>query len=116
MGDDPIHHPGFDYIYCVRRDLLAGTERPDQLLDSAPRSSFASLGWLLLSFLFSIYINNFGNFSATYGSIGGIILLLLWLYLSAMLLIIGGQINAVMQGRRHSRKRLHRKKTALPGK
>ncbi len=81
-----------------------------------PGAAFASLGWLLLSFLFSIYINNFGNFSATYGSIGGMILLLLWLYLSAMLLIIGGQLNAVMQGRRHSRKRLKQKKTALPGK
>ncbi|MGM0899129.1 MAG: YihY/virulence factor BrkB family protein [Bacillota bacterium] len=79
-----------------------------------PGAAFASIGWLALSFLFSIYINNFGNFSATYGSIGGIILLLLWLYLSAMILIIGGQINAVMQGRRNSRKRIAEKKTALP--
>lgn len=79
-----------------------------------PGAAFASVGWLTVSFLFSIYVNNFGNFSATYGSIGGIILLLLWLYLSAMLLIIGGQINAVMQGRRSSKKRLRKKKTALP--
>lgn len=61
---------------------------------------FTTVGWLILSYGFSIYINNFGNFSATYGSIGGIIILMLWLYLSAMLLLIGGQVNAVAQGRR----------------
>lgn len=61
---------------------------------------FTTIGWLIISYGFSIYINNFGNFSATYGSIGGIIILMLWLYLSAMLLLIGGQVNAVMQGRR----------------
>lgn len=64
-------------------------------------AAFTTIGWLAVSFGFSIYINNFGNFSATYGSIGGIILMLLWLYISAMLLLIGGQFNAVMQGRRN---------------
>ncbi|MDN7247445.1 YihY/virulence factor BrkB family protein [Planococcus shenhongbingii] len=62
-------------------------------------AAFTAVGWLIISYAFSIYINNFGNFSATYGSIGGIIILMLWLYISAMLLLIGGQINAVMQGR-----------------
>ena len=62
-------------------------------------AGFTAVGWILVSYVFSIYINNFGNFSATYGSIGGIIMLMLWLYLSAMLLLVGGQINAVMQGR-----------------
>lgn len=61
---------------------------------------FTTVGWLIISYGFSTYINNFGNFSATYGSIGGIILMMLWLYISAMLLLIGGQMNAVMQGRR----------------
>ena len=64
-------------------------------------AAFAAIGWLLTSYLFSIYISNFGNFSATYGSIGGIIILMLWLYVSAMVLIVGGQINAVMKERRH---------------
>lgn len=64
-------------------------------------AAFTTIGWLAVSYGFSIYINNFGNFSATYGSIGGIILMLLWLYISAMLLLIGGQFNAVMQGRRN---------------
>lgn len=68
-------------------------------------AAFAAIGWLLTSYLFSIYISNFGNFSATYGSIGGVIILMLWLYISAMLLIIGGQINAVMKERQHFKKK-----------
>lgn len=71
-------------------------------------AAFAAVGWLGISYLFSIYVSNFGNFSATYGSIGGVIILMLWLYISAMILIIGGQINAVMKERRH----LQKQKTA----
>lgn len=71
-------------------------------------AAFTTIGWLAISYGFSIYINNFGNFSATYGSIGGIILLLLWLYISAMLLLIGGQFNAVMQGRRNKLARMRK--------
>lgn len=63
-------------------------------------AAFTAIGWLAVSYGFSLYINNFANYSATYGSIGGIIVLLVWLYLCAMLLLAGGQINAVFQGRR----------------
>lgn len=57
---------------------------------------FAALGWVLVSFLFSFYVNNFGNFSSTYGSLGGVIVLMIWLYLSGMILILGGEINATL--------------------
>lgn len=63
-------------------------------------AAFTAIGWLGVSYGFSVYINNFSDYSATYGSIGGIIIMMLWLYVSAMLLLIGGQINAVMQGKR----------------
>jgi len=71
------------------------------ILSALGGAAFAATGWLATSYLFSIYISNFGNFSATYGSIGGVIILMLWLYISAMILIVGGQINAVMKERRH---------------
>jgi len=64
-----------------------------------PGACFSTVGWLVLTSGFSIYINNFGNFSATYGSIGGVIILMLWLYATGMLLIFGGLINATMQRR-----------------
>lgn len=71
-------------------------------------AAFTSIGWLAVSFGFSIYINNFANYSATYGGIGGVIMLMLWLYVSAILLMVGGQVNAVMQSRRDIIKRLNK--------
>ncbi|WP_236838833.1 YihY/virulence factor BrkB family protein [Caldalkalibacillus salinus] len=54
----------------------------------------ATMGWQLTSLAFSFYINNFGNFTAMYGSLGGIVGLLLWFFLSGMILLVGGEINA----------------------
>lgn len=56
---------------------------------------FATLGWQLVSLAFSYYVSSFGNYTATYGSLGGIIVLMIWFYLSGMILIIGGQINGM---------------------
>ncbi|MFD1031383.1 YihY/virulence factor BrkB family protein [Metaplanococcus flavidus] len=78
-----------------------------------PGSAFTAIGWLAVSYSFSVYINNFGNYSATYGGIGGVIILMLWLYVSSILLMIGGQINAIMQSRRDILKRKD-KKAGLP--
>ncbi len=60
---------------------------------------FATLGWLVVTYAFSFYINNFANYSATYGSIGGVIILMLWLYFTGIILIFGGVLNATMQKR-----------------
>lgn len=58
---------------------------------------FATVGWQIVSLAFSFYVNNFGHYTATYGSIGGIIVLMLWLFLSGMILILGGEINATIK-------------------
>jgi membrane protein len=63
-----------------------------------PGAIFTSLGWVLTSWAFSFYVNEFGNFTAIYGSLGGMIVLLLWLYLSSMIILIGGELNAGLQG------------------
>ncbi|MGB3260858.1 YihY/virulence factor BrkB family protein [Paenisporosarcina sp.] len=65
-----------------------------------PGAIFATLGWILVSLAFSYYVSSFANYSATYGSIGGIIVLMMWLYFSGTILMVGGQINAVMQERK----------------
>ena len=57
-------------------------------------SIFSSIGWLITSILFSIYVNNFSNYANTYGSIGGIILLIVWLYWISIIILLGGELNA----------------------
>ena len=60
-----------------------------------PGAAFTTAGWSVVSFLFSYYVESFGNYSATYGSLGGIIILMIWFYLSGVIIIIGGEINAL---------------------
>ncbi|WP_218627995.1 YihY/virulence factor BrkB family protein [Sporosarcina sp. E16_8] len=61
-----------------------------------PGALFATVGWILASLAFSFYVGSYGNYSSTYGSIGAIIVLMMWLYFSAIILMLGGQLNAVM--------------------
>lgn len=58
---------------------------------------FAAIGWIGVSWVFSFYVNNFGDYSATYGSLGGVVVLMVWLYISSAILILGGEINALIQ-------------------
>ncbi|MGE7696596.1 YihY/virulence factor BrkB family protein [Lysinibacillus sp. NPDC094177] len=62
-----------------------------------PGALFSTLTWLAATYAFSFYISNFANYSATYGSIGGVIILMLWLYFTGIILIFGGVLNATMQ-------------------
>ncbi len=55
---------------------------------------FSTVAWLLVSLCFAFYVDSFGNYSATYGSLGAIIVLMLWFYLTGMVIILGGVINA----------------------
>lgn len=61
-----------------------------------PGSLFAATGWVIISLAFSSYVRLFANFSITYGSVGGIIILLLWLYWSSEILLLGCALNAVL--------------------
>lgn len=64
---------------------------------------FSTFSWLLISYGFSIYIANFNNFRATYGTLGGVIILMLWFYLSGVILIIGGEVNATLYNLRNKK-------------
>lgn len=57
----------------------------------------ATTGWVVASILFSIYTANFGNYNETYGSLGAVVLLLLWLFLTALFVILGAEINSEME-------------------
>jgi membrane protein len=62
-----------------------------------PGSLVATTLWLLGSLAFRFYAVNFGNYEATYGAIGGVILLLLWFYLSGLVIVIGAEMNAELE-------------------
>jgi membrane protein len=57
----------------------------------------ATLIWVAVSVGFSIYVDNFGNYAQTYGSLAGVVVLLLWLWLSAYAALFGAEINAVSE-------------------
>jgi len=59
-----------------------------------PGATFATIGWILSSMGLSFYVGNISNYSLTYGGIGAIIVLMIWLYLSAFIIILGGEVNA----------------------
>jgi membrane protein len=67
----------------------------------APRLSWVSLGavvvtviWAAVSVGFSLYVDNFGSYDKTYGAIAGVIVLMLWLYLTCYLVLLGAEINS----------------------
>ncbi|WP_234396843.1 YihY/virulence factor BrkB family protein [Bacillus massiliglaciei] len=66
-----------------------------------PGAITATVSWLIISLGFSFYVSNFGNYSSTYGGLGGVIILMIWLYMTGLILVIGGEINA-MYHRHHS--------------
>jgi membrane protein len=64
-----------------------------------PGAIVATIGWVVVSWGFSFYVSNFGQYTVVYGQIGGVIVLLIWLYLAAFIIIIGGEINAYFKER-----------------
>jgi membrane protein len=75
----------------------------------APRFRWVSTGalvaaalWILGSVLFSLYVNNFGSYNKTYGALAGVVVLMLWLYLTSYIVLLGAEINA--ESERQTRK------------
>lgn len=64
--------------------------------ETIPGSIFASIGIILFSAIFSFYVNNFGNYSKSYGSIGGLIVLLIWIYSISIVIVLGAEVNATL--------------------
>ena len=60
----------------------------------SPGSIAAALLWLVASIAFSIYVRNFGSYNATYGSLGAVIGMMTWLWVSAFIVILGAGLNA----------------------
>lgn len=62
-----------------------------------PGSFLATLLWIAGSALFSWYVSSFGNYAATYGSVGGIVVLLMWFYITGFVIMLGAEVNAEIE-------------------
>ena len=60
----------------------------------SPGAVIATVVWLVASVGFSIYVSNFGSYNETYGSLGAVIIVMLWLFITALSMILGAEINA----------------------
>lgn len=78
-------------IYYVAPDV----EQRFQFI--TPGSVLAVLVWIAASLGFSFYVRNFGNYDATYGSVGAVIVMLLYFFISAAVLLFGAEMNAVIE-------------------
>ncbi|MBU3126842.1 YihY/virulence factor BrkB family protein [Clostridium tagluense] len=70
-----------------------------------PGATFSTLGWLLSSLGFAYYVNNFNNYSSVYGGIGGVIVLMLWLYITSIIILLGGEVNALLAFEREGKEK-----------
>ena len=81
------------YKYLPNRKNGIKTTMKKQL----PGAVFTACGWQLISFVFSIYLDVFTGFSTMYGSLTTIILILLWFYMCMYVILLGGEINALLE-------------------
>ena len=61
-----------------------------------PGAAAALCSWLLFSLGFSFYVENIANYSMLYGTLGGVVVLLLWLYATGLTLILGAEVNGAL--------------------
>lgn len=68
-----------------------------------PGALTASFLWQIISLGFSFYVSNFGNYSATYGSLGGVIILMIWFFLTGLILMMGAIVNVLYDRKQEQR-------------
>lgn len=65
-----------------------------------PGSIFSMIAWVIASMAFSFYVTHFGRYASLYGSLGTVIVLMLWLYITGVIFILGGELNGVLLERK----------------
>lgn len=71
--------------------------------EAMPGAVVSTFGWLIVSFSYSFYTNSYARYEMIYGSIGGIIVLITWLYLSSWMILLGTEVNAKLYYRNNCR-------------
>ncbi len=79
--------------FCIHRVIPRKHVRSRNLW---PGVFFTTISWYLFSSVFAFYVDSFSNYSAMYGSIGGIFVLLIWIYTNGLFILVGAEINAII--------------------
>ena len=87
---------GVELVYYFAPNVSKSQKRWEWF---TPGAIFAVILWLLISFGLRFYLSRFSNFNATYGALGGAMILMLWLYLTGVAILVGGVINSVLKRR-----------------
>jgi len=75
-----VKHPGFRWI--------------------SPGGMLAVAGWLIASGAFALFVSNFGSYNKTYGALGGVVVFLIWLWISNIMILLGAEFNAELERQR----------------
>jgi membrane protein len=88
-------------IFAMDLVYYFAPNRPTRWAWITPGSLVATAAWLISSFGFKLYVSNFSDYTATYGAIATAIITMLWFYVSGVTILIGAELNAVIEQRIH---------------
>ena len=91
----PITTVGVMLVFAVLYYFLPDVKQEWRFV--TPGSLAGTVLWLLASYGFTVYAGNFGSYDKTYGSIGGVIVLMTWLYVTGLIFVVGGELNALIE-------------------
>lgn len=91
----PIGLVGMIFIFSVIYKIIPSSKIKSR--EALPGAIFTSVVWTISSMGFAYYVNNFGRYSDLYGSIGVIIILMVWLKLTSTTILLGGELNALIK-------------------
>lgn len=73
--------------------------RRDKFRYQLPGAMFTAVGWMIISWIFSVYLDVFKGFSSMYGSLTTIVLIMLWMYFCMYCILLGGELNVLLNGK-----------------
>lgn len=79
----------FEIIYIAVPDRKSG------IIEELPGALVSAIGWIGFSYLYSFYIDNFGNYANIYGSLAAVVLIMLWLYFCMYIMLFGAEVNVI---------------------
>lgn len=91
-----IISPAVLVVFCLLIYKFLPNRR-DRVVRQLPGAAFAALAWMIVSWIFSVYLDIFEGFSSMYGSLTTIVLIMLWMYFCMYSILLGGTINVFLQ-------------------